>query len=160
MGGRKTLPAPNLEHPLADTDPWVRFDQHIQERNRLISCKRETEDGYIKTVIQLSSAILLLVPSLLNNRAGTEATGISTATIVGLVFIALALTTAISEQFLSSVAYKKQMEKTDSYYSMKSDDIRPPTITKLVELAMSASFATFLTGILVISLSLVLNLRG
>lgn len=148
------------QHPLADVDAWVRFDQHIQERNRLISCRRETEDGYIKTVIQLSSAILLLVPGLLNTSAKTGMAGIQTATFVGLSFIALSLTAAISEQFLSSMAYKTQMTKTDSYYLMESSDINPPTITKVVETAMSVSFATFLIGILVVSYSLVQNLEG
>ena len=103
MAGRIDLGAVE-PHPLADVDPWVRFDQHIQERNRLISCKRETEDGYIKTVIQLSSAILLLVPGLLNASNKTGIAGIQTSTLVGLLFIALSLTAAISEQFLSSVA--------------------------------------------------------
>lgn len=159
MSGRIDLNA-DKPHPLADVDPWVKFDQHIQERNRLISCKRETEDGYIKTVIQLSSAILLLVPGFLNTSAKTGMAEIQTATLVGLSFIALSLTAAISEQFLSSKAYNAQIAKTDSYYRMDSSDINPPTITRIVELAMLASFATFLMGILVVSYSLVQNLEG
>ena len=159
MSGQIDLNA-DEPHPLADIDPWVRFDQHIQERNRLISGRRETEDGYIKTVIQLSSAILLLVPGLLNTLAKTGMAGIHNATLAGLSFIALSLTTALSEQFLSSIAYKTQIKKTDSYYLMKSSDMNPPTITKIVELVMLASFATFLVGILIISYSLVKNIKG
>src|SRR5688500_1822669 len=58
-------------HPLDGKDEWECYDQHISERNKLIEAKRNAEDNFVKTVIQLSSAIALLVPSFLISQSDT-----------------------------------------------------------------------------------------
>lgn len=145
------------KHPLADVDPWVRYDAHMDERKHLIACKREAEDGYIKTIIQLSSAILLLVPTALASSGTSAISRISAVTIFGFVFISISLIISICEQYFSLIAYKRQIQKTEDYYLMKSGDINPPKIAKAVEMAISCSFLAFIVGTLLISFSLMLQ---
>lgn len=139
------------KHPLDGVDEWECYDQLIAERNRLISAKRESEDGFIKTIIQLSSAILLLVPSLVTANSSRFEFGSYSTLIIGLGTIAMALLLSLSEQFSSSLAYQQQIKKTDEYYTKKSTDIDEPSITKIVRALLLLSFISFLIGIFLIA---------
>lgn len=140
-------------HPLHGVDEWECYDQHIAERNKLTSAKREAEDGFVKTIIQLSSAIVLSVLAVLSlNKA--EVKEPSYYLIGGIILVSLSLLCALSEQFLSSLAYEKQIAKTDAYYTRKSSDITPPKISHCVRAFLASAFALFLLGICVISSAL------
>ena len=140
-------------HPLDGVDEWERHDQHLSERNTLICSKREAEDGFVKTIIQLSTAIVLAVPGLmaLNRDIILKSYFLLVA---GIFLVSLALVSALCEQFLSSVAYEKQIEKTDAYYTKKSTDTSAPQASRFVKYCLLTSFVTFLTGILLISTAL------
>ncbi|MFA7596296.1 MAG: hypothetical protein WCY92_08060 [Novosphingobium sp.] len=143
-------------HPLDGKDEWECYDQHIAERNRLIEGKRNSEDNFIKTVIQLSSAIALLVPGFLYSQERMSSQP-SNLIILGLSLIFLSLLAGLSEQFLSSLAYSKQIQKTDEYYKKKTSDVSPPALSKIVSICLFSTFATFLGGVLVISVALLIG---
>lgn len=140
-------------HPLDGKDEWECHDQHIAERNALIDGKRNAEDSFIKTVIQLSSAIVLLVPGFLITRPENSQLP-SGLLITGLSLIGLSLLSGLSEQFLSSLAYGKQIEKTADYYQKRTSDVSPPAMSKAVAVALFGAFLTFLLGVLVTSVAL------
>lgn len=143
-------------HPLDGKDEWECYDQHIAERNRLIEGKRNSEDNFIKTVIQLSSAIALLVPGFLYSQERMSSQP-SNLIILGLSLIFLSLLAGLSEKFLSSLAYAKQIQKTDEYYKKKTSDVSPPALSKIVAICLFSTFATFLGGVLVISVALLIG---
>ena len=140
-------------HPLDGRDEWECYDQHIAERNKLIEGKRNAEDNFVKTVIQLSSAIALLVPGFIVAQPQNLGEP-STLLVFGLILVFLALLAGLSEQFLSSLAYGKQIKKTDDYYLKKTSDVSPPALSKLVGITLFLAFATFLAGVLVTSIAL------
>ena len=135
-------------------DEWECYDQHISERNRLIDGKRGAEDNFIKTVIQLSSAIALLVPGFMLTLSG-EGHNPSKLLLTGLGLIFLSLLAGLSEQFLSSLAYGQQIKKTDDYYTKKTSDVSPPALSKVVQASLLIAFVTFLCGVVTLSLSLI-----
>lgn len=140
-------------HPLDGKDEWDCYDQHIAERNKLIEGKRSSEDNFVKTVIQLSSAIALLVPSFIVSQP-ERVSKPSALLVAGLIMIFLALIGGLSEQFLSSVAYRMQIEKTDDYYAKRTSDVSPPAMSKAVAVALFATFLFFLSGVLVLSIAI------
>lgn len=140
-------------HPLDGKDEWECYDQHITERNRLIDGKRNAEDNFVKTVIQLSSAIALLVPSFVVAQPA-RLSNLSPLLITGLVLIFFALVGGLSEQFLSSLAYGKQIEKTDDYYAKRTSDVSPPAMSKAVLVALFGTFLFFVAGVLVLSIAI------
>jgi len=143
-------------HPLEGRDAWECYDQHISERNKLISAKREAEDGFIKTIIQLSTAIVLAVPGIFAFNKD-EIRQPSFLLIAGVLFVGIALISAIAEQFLSSIAYQKQIEKTDDYYTKKSADTSPPAVSKYVRICLVSSFICFLAGIATVSTAFLIS---
>lgn len=143
-------------HPLDGKEEWECYDQHISERNRLIEGKRSAEEQFVKTVIQLSSAIALLVPGFLT--ASSEGPRVPSCSLVaGLVFIFLSLTFGLIEQYISSVAYSRQIEKTDAYYLRKISDVSPPAFSKIVSTCLLLCFICFLMGILLLTSSLMIG---
>jgi hypothetical protein len=146
----------SASHPLDGVSEWECYDQHISERNKLISAKREAEDGFVKTIIQLSSAIVLAVPSVLAlDKSNVRVP--SFFLMAGIALVGLSLVLALSEQFMSSVAYKKQIEKTDLYYTKMTSDVSPPLASKFVQFSLAATFAVFVTGILLVSSALLIS---
>lgn len=142
-------------HPLDGKDEWECYDQHIAERNKLIESKRNAEDSFVRTIIQLSSAIALLVPGFLLSQPQRPEP--STLLVIGLGLIFLALLGGLSEQFLSSVAYGKQIKKTDDYYQKQTSDVSPPAMSRAVAGALFSTFVFFLGGVLVISVALLIG---
>jgi hypothetical protein len=51
-------------HPLDNSDPDQCYAVMMSERTTLITAKRESEDNLIKTVVQLSSAMIVLAAGL------------------------------------------------------------------------------------------------
>jgi hypothetical protein len=143
-------------HPLEGVDPWDCYDQHIAERNKLISAKRDAEDGFIKTIIQLSSTIVLAVPTALSVGSKTLRSP-SILLDIGILLVAASLIFALLEQFLSSHAYDRQLAKTDAYYSKAISDVTAPVTSRLVRSAIVIAFVTFTVGVLVVSASLLIG---
>lgn len=144
------------KHPLEGRDEWECYDQHIAERNRLIESKRNAEDSFIKTVIQLSSAIALLVPGFILTQPVDQRQP-SVFLVVGLAFIFLSLVAGLSEQFLSSLAYGKQIKKIDDYYTKLTADVAPPALSKIVGIAIFVAFVSFMAGVILTSISLLIG---
>ncbi len=139
-------------HELDEVDDWELYDQHTKERNFLINGKKESEDGFVNTIVQLSSAALLLVPSLIGTNLDSFGNASTYLLIVGLGFLAISLISSISEQFLSSIAYGQQIKKTDQYYTKKINDRGKPRISFWVEVTLLISFVSFIIGVLCISI--------
>lgn len=150
-----TEQTPQETHPLDGVDEWECYDQHIAERNKLTAAKREAEDGFVKTIIQLASGIVLAVPGALTLTNNARRPTI--LLVAGLSLIGISLISALSEQYLSSWAYDRQIAKTDAYYKRLSGDLSPPLISKWVLFSLSASFVSFILGVLIVSVSLLIG---
>lgn len=140
-------------HPLDGKDEWECYDQHITERNKLIEGKRNAEDNFVKTVIQLSSAMALLVPGFIVSHPH-PLTKPSALLVGGLILIFCALMGGLAEQFLSSLAYATQIKKTDDYYAKRTSDLSPPAMSKAVVVALFGTFLFFLSGVLILSVAI------
>lgn len=140
-------------HPLDGKDEWECYDQHIAERNKLIECKRNAEDAFVKTIIQLSSAIALLVPTFVVSQS-ERLSQPSIMLVVGLTFVFLALVAGLSEQFLSSIAYGRQITKTADYYAKRIRNVSPPAMSKAVAISLFGTFFFFLGGVIVLSIAI------
>lgn len=143
-------------HPLDGKDEWECYDQHISERNRLIEGRRSAEEQFVKTVIQLSSGIALLVPSFLTASSGATKAP-SNLLILGLSAIFLALVFGLSEQYVSSLAYAKQLKRTDEYYLRQTADVSQPAFSKILSVFLLLCFISFVFGILLLGISLTIG---
>lgn len=143
-------------HPLDGKDEWECYDQHISERNRLFEGKRSAEEHFVKTVIQLSSGIALLVPGYLTASVEILKTP-SNLLIGGLTFIFLALTFGLTEQYFSSLAYSQQIKRTDAYYRRETSDASPSAFSKALSICLLLCFTCFLVGIFFLALSLMIG---
>jgi hypothetical protein len=141
-------------HPLDGADEDKCYDVLLTERNSLLTAKRASEDDAIKGIIKFSSAALLLVPGAIVAWkipiSGTAIYMLGT----GFVLFVLSVIMAFAEQFLSSVAYDKQLNVVTEYYSKRSHEVSHPLSAKRVRLALLGSFFLFSSALLMSSLGL------
>ncbi|MBB4633477.1 hypothetical protein [Sphingosinicella soli] len=110
--------APHEGHPLYGKDDLQCYEVMMAERSRLIAAKLISEDSLIKTIIQLSVAILVAMVGFLSSDSFSVFRFIEIR--IAIVFLFLSIIIGIFEYKLSSVAYQRQISVVINFYTMKS----------------------------------------
>jgi hypothetical protein len=124
----------------------------MQERSKLISVKQETEDELVRTIIKLASGGALLIPGIITASSTRIPQGPAFVCIaVGSCFFIIALLAALAEQYLSSIAYDRQIETIVSYYQRQSALVSHEDSANKVRRTQQIAFALFITAVFVSS---------
>lgn len=109
-------------HPLAQVEPGQRHELLMAERGLLVAAKADRENELVRTIIQVSSAALFLVPAIITTK-DVSIPRLSDAVLLysGLTLIGASILLSVAEQHLSSNAYARQIDIVFDYYTLKND---------------------------------------
>ena len=130
-------------HPLDECDPTDCYQTMMAERTELITARRQAEDGFIKTIIQLSSALIVLMAGFIAQRSDVlsdESLVLIRCSIASLI---LAVIFGIGEQVASSVAYQNQQVQLENYYGKRIDHYKAPNANVWVRWFQAISLMFF-----------------
>lgn len=144
-------------HPLSDSDPNECYEIQIAERRLLLQSKKEEEQSLIKQTITLASGALALFAGLVFSKESSinDLTN-STIPVVGITLIIFSITFCLVEQYLSALAYNKQVELNDDYYARRIIDTKNP-LGKYISALIAFALASFLIGSALLAWSLLQN---
>jgi len=147
-------------HPLEGLDPKDCYDAMMAERSALITAKRSSEDDLIKSLIQLSSAALLIIPgALLTSQI--KLSNISNVFLaLGSLSFVMTLVAALAEQRFSSWAYDEQVKVIKEYYDRKSLITEHVKSAKWVKRASITAFILFVSGLILSVIGLAISGMG
>jgi MFS family permease len=120
----------------------------MSERTALITARRESEDNLIKTIIQLSAALLALLAGFIS-QAKIRPSALSLSLFGAALFaLAIAIVTGLLEQRFSSQAYLEQQKLVEDYFQKKISTFDDPPANKLVRKAQAGAFVSFLVALI------------
>ena len=142
-------------HPLEGIDPDKVYEWYRADRAAVLQARQAREDSLITTIIQISSAALLLVPGVLLSKDSAMPTLTEGKVLYfGIFAFGIALLTALSEQYYSARAYSKQLQIVDKYYFKESTAREDRGSLVVQQCAYYGAVATFVVAILVTSAGL------
>jgi hypothetical protein len=146
-------------HPIAHIDPLKCYEWMLAECAAANAQRQAREDGLVATVTQISSAALLAVPGVIFASDVTLPTfGNNPCLYLGLAAFGLSLVAAMSEQYLSGLAYAKHIEIVQAYYLQQSEVSEDKRSRKRVRIARWACYWLFGIALLLTAVGL-LSLR-
>lgn len=120
----------------------------MAERHMLVSAKADRESDLVKTLIQLSSAALFLIPAIISGRdVSVPRFQEAVMFYIGIVALVGSLLCAVAEQHTSSKAYSCQIETVFKYYCLDSEEVSHPS-GRIVRWLRTSSFLLFVAGII------------
>lgn len=129
----------------------------MQERTTLITARREAEDSLVKTLIQLSSALIVLIAGFLLKERGLEGALLQLLVIGSLLSLVVSVVSGLSEHYFSSKAYLSQQQKVEDYYTKKIANYTEPEENRYVRKSQLAAFVSFVISLVLIGLAAILN---
>lgn len=138
-----------VAHPLDGADEEKCYDIMMAERTALHTAKRASEDELIRTIVKLSSASLLLIPGLVLTRGSEAIRSVSVLLEIGAFSFAVALVAAMAEQYVSSLAYERQIKISQRFYQRVSLETEDVKLNRGVRIIQTTAFALFIVGVLV-----------
>ncbi len=147
-------------HPLDGCNDEDCYRTMMAERTVLIAAQREAQDTLIKTIIQLSSALIALMAGFI-----TQAKFALTETNL-FVFSAAVLSFAASivfglmENFFGSKAYKEQQVMLEDYYGKYIGEFAEAKWNKWVHRAQLGAFLFFVIALLSLAIFGLLEAKG
>lgn len=146
-------------HPLDGCDPTECYQTMMSERTALITARREAEDNLIKTVIQVSAALLALLAGFIS-QAKIELSN-STLALFGtsLLGLAIAIIAGLWEQRFASQAYLMQQKLVEDYFQKKIREFAEPLANKSVRRAQTTAFVAFVAALLCLGIFAVIEAR-
>ena len=139
-------------HPLDDSDPDQCYKVMMAERTVLITARREAEDNLIKTIIQLSVALIVLMAGFITQAdvSISEHTRILFGATI--ILFGLAIIMGLSEQWLSSKAYEQQQQLVEDFYNRKIAEFSPIRISNYVRATQTFALALFVIALAILSI--------
>ena len=138
-------------HPLNDRDEADCYDVMMKERSDLINAKRESEDALVKSIIQLSAALIVVLVGFFGELRASGGYIILIIYIGALTFFTLSVLSGLTEHYLSSIAYGQQIEIVEKFYTRQSSNFSQPSISKWVRLTQVSSFTSFGLGLITLA---------
>lgn len=136
------------KHPAAHVPVDKRHQLLISERNLLVTARAERQNELVKTITQLSSGAILLIPTvLLTKDVSVPRFGDAKAFYVGLALLAGSLVLSVLEQHLSAWAYSEQEKVVIDYYLLKSERDHAVEAAAWVRWSRTGAFIAFVAGL-------------
>jgi uncharacterized protein (UPF0333 family) len=137
-------------HPLDGCDEAECYRIMMAERTELIKARRETEDNFIKTIVQLSAALLVLIVGyVIELGSGFSGWRLFFASFALLLLVA-AVMLGIFEQYFSSKAYLSQQQQMEAYYQRQTTVFSEPRENACVRRAQISAFICFVLSLLLL----------
>ncbi|MEE9433302.1 MAG: hypothetical protein V3V15_03590 [Sphingorhabdus sp.] len=124
----------------------------MAERTTLITARREAEDNLIKTVVQLSVAMIVILTGFITQSELTLSGTFYCLFLSSLVLFGLAIVAGLCEQWLSSKAYEAQQVMVEHYYTKKIAEFETPKETAWVRTAQTTALILFVAALLALTI--------
>lgn len=153
-------PNEKVQHPIAHIALDKRYEWMRTDCSELHSAREAREDGLVRTITQISSAALLAIPSLIYSTKNEFPSLIEVPILyISFGLLILALTSSMLEQYLSGIAYRRQIEIVQSYYLLYSEECDDPDFVRWVRITRNAACIVF--GMAIVTMMIALfNLHG
>ena len=136
-------------HPIRHISALQCHEWMLRDCAALDLARQQREDSIVNTVTTISAAALLAIPGLLFGKdSQLPPFEQAYALYFGFVFFGIALGLAITEQILSSSAYRKQAEITKAYYTLQSSAEMDSKFVAKVDLARVSCISVFSLALL------------
>lgn len=147
-------------HPLDGCDDYECYKTMMAERTVLIAAQRDAQDNLIKTVIQLSSALIALMAGFIT-QAKIYPTGIALVIFsASLSSLGIAIVCGLTENFFSSRAYNEQQKMLEDYYGKYIGEFVDAKSNKSVRRAQLGAFSFFVIALLCLAAFGILEAKG
>jgi hypothetical protein len=147
-------------HPLDGCDEDKCYEIMMAERSVLITARRESEDNLIKTIIQISSALIAVIAGFAS-QSDFSLTGCQISLFIFLILsLCLAIIAGLAEQFFSSKAYQEQQKMLEDYFGKDIDNFSEAPSNKRVRSAQVSAFVFFVMSLGVLGIFAVVEVTG
>lgn len=134
-------------HPLANVDEYERYKTMMAERADLIKARRESEDNLVKTLVQISSVLIVLIAGMLTQKGVFLAPDSGGYLIIAIFLLIMTLVFGLAEQVFSSKAHSAQQKIVEAYYSLKICTYAEPIENVGVRWSQRLAFSAFLASL-------------
>jgi hypothetical protein len=143
---------PNVTgHPLDGSDPDACYQTMMSERTHLITARRESEDNLIKTVIQIGSALLVVIAGFSAQKDMSLSLSSFWMAISAMVCLVVAIASGLTEHFFSSKAYGQQQKILEDYYTKLTSKFEDPPANKWVRRSQVTALISFAIGLIFVT---------
>jgi hypothetical protein len=127
----------------------------LRESASLHLARQQREDALVSTVTTISSAALVAIPGLFLTKGISFPNLISGGVLYfGFLCFGLSLFLAFLEQFLSAKAYQKQIEITQAYYRLESEEQEDKVAVKRLSFIRNLCLIVFFVAIIFTAIGL------
>ncbi len=130
-------------HPLTDCDPDECYRTMMSERTDLIKAQRDAEDTLVKTIIQISSALLVLLAGFVVQSDSVMRPFSQSIYLFCMFGLVVAVVAGLFEHFFSSKAYSAQLKLVESFYTQQISSFGEPIENKWVRAMQRLQFGAF-----------------
>ena len=153
-----TLRGISEPHPLEGCDEKECYDTMMSERTELIKARREAEDNLVKTVIQLSSALMVLLAGYAVGEDSSLEGMLYWLFFAATILLSVSVVSGLGEHRYSSKAYEAQQELVEKFYTKKISCFEEPKANKLVRALQKLQFFAFAVSLVLVGLIAVLKI--
>lgn len=139
--------AKGLTTPLDGCDKDKCYEVMMAERSVLITSRRESEDNLIKTIIQISSALIAVMAGFVAQTDFVLSGIRETLFSISIAAMGLAMIAGLSEHFFSSKAYQEQQVMLEDFYGEYINEFTEAPSNKNVRRAQVAAFIFFVLSL-------------
>ena len=115
----------------------------MSERTDLIKARREAEDNLVKTIVQLSATLIVLLAGFLTQTSVRIYSGNSWMLAVVVLLLIFSLVAGLSEHIFSSKAYLAQQILVEKFYNKEINDFSEPSANRWVRRFQVSAFIFF-----------------
>jgi hypothetical protein len=119
----------------------------MSERTSLITARRQSEDNLVRTIIQLSSALIAVMAGFLSQSKTLIAGSSSLLLETALLSLGLAIASGLTEHFFSSKASEEQQLLVEQFYQKVIHEFGAAPSNRWVRLSQLSAFIFFLIGL-------------
>jgi len=145
--------APELQnHVLDGCNPDDLYKTMMSERTELVKARRESEDNLVKTIIQLSATLIVLISGFVTQTSVKIYYSGMWILAASLFSMVIALCCGLSEHIFSSKAYFAQQMLVEKFYTKQINEFSEPYANKWVRRFQAWAFFSFVTSLVILSI--------
>lgn len=138
-------------HPLAECDDEALYKAMMSERTELIKARRESEDNLVKTIIQLSSALLVVLAGFAVNTDHTFSSFKYYGFSITFIFLIMSIAAGLFEHLASSKAYLDQQRSVEFFYTKKIREFSEPVANMYVRFFQKSQLTLFTLSLIFVA---------
>ena len=144
-------------HPLDGTDADACYQVMMSEPTHLITAKRESEDNLIKTIIQIGSALLVVIAGFSAQKDMSLSPASFWVSVAAMVLLVTAIASGLVEHLFSSRAYGQQLKSMEAYYTRVASSFDEPPANKWVIRSQKTALILFAMALIFVTIFAVIQ---